>query len=152
MKTGVLFDDFLKGDKNYALMKEMNEYVSKHIDNVCAFVLNMSHKVIPSNFGYMSMSDISHFNDGVLVATTLNTADALNKASCNSKKVLYLWDFEWHNRSFNFYGVQKILNNKDLKIIVRSELQAEILKHNFNIEVDDIQKDFKLEKINEVCT
>ena len=152
MKMGVLFDDFLKSDKNYYMMKEMNEYVAKESDNVSAFVLNMSHKVIPSNFGYMNISDIGHFNNGVLVATTLNTADALNKCASNSKKVFYLWDFEWFNRSFNFYGIQKILSDKNLKIVVRSELQAEVLKNNFNIEVDDIQKEFKLEKINEVCT
>ena len=114
MKLGVLFDDFLKNDKNYYLMKAMNEHVAVEPDNVCAFVISMSNKIIPSLFGYMGISDIAHFEDGVLIATTLNTAD--------------------------------------LHIVVRSQLQADLLKHNFNIEVDAIQEDFNLEKLNEVCT
>ena len=152
MKLGVLFDDFLKSDKNYYLMKALNEHVAAETDNVCAFVVNMSNKIIPSLFGYMGISDIAHFEDGVLIATTLNTADALNKSSSNSKKVFYLWNFEWIDKTFNFYGIQKILNNKDLRIVVRSQLQADLLKHNFNVEVDAIQEDFNLEKLNEVCT
>lgn len=152
MKLGVLFDDFLKSDKNYSMMKVMNEYVSQQSHNVCAFVSNMSNKIIPSNFGYMNISDIGHFDDGVLIATTLNTADALNKASCSSKRIFYLWNFEWVNKSFNFYGIQKILSNENLHIVVRSKLQADILKHNFNIEVDAIQEEFNLEQLNEICT
>tara|TARA_R110000751_G_scaffold53072_1_gene115253 strand:+ start:7919 stop:8377 length:459 start_codon:yes stop_codon:yes gene_type:complete len=152
MKLGVLFDDFLKNDKNYGLMKVMNDYVLRESENVCAFVVNMSNKIIPSNFPYMGISDIGHFENGVLVATTLNTADALNKTACNSQKILYLWNFEWVDKTFNFYGIQKILSNENLYIVVRSQLQADLLKHNFNIEVDAIQKDFNLEQLNEVCT
>jgi hypothetical protein len=152
MKLGVLFDDFLKSDKNYYMMKEMNEYVARESDNICAFLTNMSHKVIPSNFGYMNISDISHFNDGVLVATTINTADTLNKSSCKSKRVLYLWDFEWAGKAFNFPVIHKILSNKNLSIVVRTKLQSDILKHNFNINVDNIQEEFNLEQLNEVCT
>jgi len=152
MKLGVLFDDFLKNDNNYYMMKEMNNRVSRESDSICAFLTNMSHKVIPSNFGYMNISDISHFNNGVLVATTIGTADALNKASCKSKRVLYLWDFEWAGKVFNFPAVHNILRNKDLRIVVRTELQSDILKHNFNVNVDNIQEEFNLEQLNEVCT
>ena len=151
MKIGVIFDDFTKSDKNYTLMDKINNFVDKSNDEICGFLTNISHKVIDTFFAYSNTSDIAHFNNGLLVATSLESADAMNKTSVNSEKCFYIWNMEWLGQPFNFYGVHNILSNPNIKKIVRSKLQADIIKNNFNVEVDGIDEDFNLENIYEIC-
>ena len=40
MKTGVLFNDFTKSDKNYHIMTSLNHEVENTTDEVCGFLLN----------------------------------------------------------------------------------------------------------------
>jgi hypothetical protein len=151
MKIGVIFDDFAKSDKNYTLIDKINKFVEKSNDEICGFLTNISHKVIDTFFAYSNTSDISHFNNGILVATSLDTADAVSKTSVNSQKCLYIWNMDWLGQPFNFYGVYGILSSPNIKKIVRSQLQADIIKNNFNVEVDGIDEDFNLENIYEIC-
>jgi len=151
MKIGVIFDDFAKSDKNYTLMDKINKFVEKSNDEICGFLTNISHKVIDTFFAYSNTSDIAHFNNGLIVATSLESADAMNKTSVNSQKCFYIWNMEWLGQPFNFYGVHNILSNPNIKKIVRSQLHADIIKNNFNVEVDGIDEDFNLENIYEIC-
>ena len=151
MKIGVMFDDFIKSDKNYTLMDKINSFVSTHNNEICGFLTNVSHKVIDTFFAYANISDIAHFNNGLVVATSLDGADVMNKTSVHSDKCFYIWQMDWMGHPFNFYGVYHILSNPNIKKIVRSQLQADIIKNNFNVEVDGIDEDFNLEKIYEIC-
>jgi len=151
MKIGVIFDDFVKSDKNYTLMDKINSFVSTHNNEICGFLTNVSHKVIDTFFAYANISDIAHFNNGLVVATSLDGADVMNKTSVHSDKCFYIWQMDWMGHPFNFYGVYHILSNPNIKKIVRSQLQADIIKNNFNVEVDGIDEDFNLEKIYEIC-
>jgi len=151
MKIGVIFDDFIKSDKNYTLMDKINTFVSTHNDEVCGFITNISNKVTDTFFAYTNISDIAHFNNGLVIATSLDGADVMNKTSVHSDKCFYIWEMEWMSQAFNFYGVYNILSNPKIKKIVRSQLQADIIKNNFNVEVDGIDEDFNLEKIYEIC-
>ena len=151
MKIGVIFDDFIKSDKNYTLMDKINSFVNTHNDEICGFLTNISHKVIDTFFAYANISDIAHFNNGLVIATSLDGADVMNKTSVHSDKCFYIWDMDWMGHAFNFYGVYNILSNPKIKKIVRSQLQADIIKNNFNVEVDGIDEDFNLEKIYEIC-
>ena len=151
MKIGVIFDDFVKSDKNYTLMHKINTFVNDRNDEVCGFLTNISHKVIDTFFAYANISDIAHFNNGLVIATSLDGADVMNKTSVHSDKCFYIWEMDWMGNPFNFYGVYNILSNPKIKKIVRSQLQADIIKNNFNVEVDGIDEDFNLEKIYEIC-
>ena len=151
MKIGVIFDDFVKSDKNYTLMDKINNFVNDRNDEVCGFLTNISHKVIDTFFAYTNISDIAHFNNGLVIATSLDGADVMNKTSVHSDKCFYIWEMDWMGHPFNFYGVYNILSNPKIKKIVRSQLQADIIKNNFNVEVDGIDEDFNLEKIYEIC-
>lgn len=151
MKIGVLFDDFMKSDKNYHMMKTLNDRATNHNDEVCGFLVNVSGKLIDTTFAYSNITDIAHFNDGILVATSIQTADCLKKASVNSKKIYYVWNMEWIGHPFRFYEVYEILSDKNLKIVVRSDLQKKILESNFNLKNIEIVDDFNMEKIYEIC-
>jgi hypothetical protein len=151
MKTGILFNDFTKNDKNYHLIKTMNANVLNKSDELCAFILNVSQKVIKTEFAYANISDIAHFNSGLLIATSLDTADAMLKTSVNSKKCLYLWNMEWLGQRTVYKGVKKLLSDDRIKIICRSQLQADIIKNNYNVDIDGIEEDFNLENIHAIC-
>jgi hypothetical protein len=132
-------------------MDKINNFVDKSNDEICGFLTIISHKVIDTFFAYSNTSDIAHFNNGLLVATSLESADTMNKTSVNSQKCFYIWNMDWLGQPFNFYGVHNILSNPNIKKIVRSQLQADIIKNNFNVEVDGIDEDFNLENIYEIC-
>ena len=151
MKIGIIFDDFTKSDKNYTLIDKINKFVNESNDEICGFLTNITHKVIDTFFAYGNTSDMAHFNNGLIVATSLDSADAMNKTSVNSDKCFYLWKLDWMGHPFNFYSVYSILSNPNIKKIVRSQLQADIIKNNFNVEVDGIDEDFNLENIYEIC-
>lgn len=151
MKTGILFNDFTKNDKNYHLMKTMNSKVLNKSDELCAFILNVSQKLMKTEFAYANISDIAHFNGGLLIATSLDTADAMLKTSVNSKKCLYLWNMEWLGQRTVYKGVKKLLSDDRIKIICRSQLQADIIKNNYNVDVDGIEEEFNLENIHAIC-
>lgn len=151
MKTGVLFNDFGKSDKNYYLMKYMNEFVKTRTTELCAFIMNVSHKVINTDFAYINMSDVAHFNDGLLVATSIDTADVLMKASITSKKCFYVWSIDWLGQATVYNGIKRILSDKNLKIVTRTAMQADIIKNNYNVDAV-VLKDFDVEKLNEICS
>lgn len=151
MKTGVLFNDFGKTDKNYQIMTSMNQFVKTRTDELCAFIMNVSHKIINTDFAYINISDVSHFNDGLLIATSIDTADVLSKTSTTSKKCLYLWSIDWLGQAVVYNGIKRILSDKNLKIITRSQLQADIIKNNYNVDAV-VLEEFDVEKINEICS
>ena len=81
MKIGIIFDDFTKSDKNYTLIDKINKFVNESNDEICGFLTNITHKVIDTFFAYGNTSDMAHFNNGLIVATSLDSADAMNKTS-----------------------------------------------------------------------
>ena len=106
---------YYKFDKNYTLMDKINSFVNDRNDEVCGFLTNISHKVIDTLFAYTNISDISHFNNGLVIATSLDGADVMNKTSVHSDKCFYIWQMDWISQPFNFYGVHHILSNPNIK-------------------------------------
>jgi hypothetical protein len=149
MKIGVVFDDFTKNDKNYILMSALNDAAKSFTDCVCAFLVNVSHKVINSDFFFTNVSDLSHFNDGLIIATSLTSADIAIKSMNSSRKVFYIHDMAWINTRYDFMKTHSILSEID--IITRTQLQADILKRVFNIDVMANVPIFNLEEIHGIC-
>lgn len=151
MKTGIILDDMSASDKTYHIMNSLNEHVENNRDEIFGFVANVSKKVIPTNFAYSNCSDISNFQKGLLIATSLDTADILVKTRVSSKKCFYVWSLEWLIQPYNYSGLKALISNENLKIITRSQLQADIIKNNYDVVVDGIDEDFSLEKIHGIC-
>ena len=151
MKTGVLLNDMSASDKNYHILKTLNNFVESRMDETFAFILNVSKKVIPTNFAYSNCAEVSNFHNGVLIATSLETADVLKKCCVSSDKCFYIWSIDWLSEPHNFTGLKDIISDKNIKIIVRSQLQADIINNNYGVVVDGIDEDFNLEKINGIC-
>jgi hypothetical protein len=151
MKTGVLLEDMSASDKNYHIMKSLNDYVDAKRDEVFGFIMNVSRKVIPTHFAYSNCAEVANFQNAVLIATCLETADVLVKTSVKSKKCFYVWSLEWLNQPYNYIGLKTLLSDKSLRIIARSQLLADIIKNNYDVVVDGIDEDFNLENINGIC-
>ena len=151
MKTGIILDDMSASDKTYHIMKSLNDHAENKKDEIFGFVANLSKKVIPTNFAYSNCTEVANFQNGVLIATSLDTADILVKAHVNSKKCFYVWSLEWLSQPYNYSGLKTLISNENLKIITRSQLQADIIKNNYDVVVDGIDEDFSLEKIHGFC-
>ena len=58
---------------------------------------------------------------------------------------------EWLGQRTVYKGVKKLLSDDRIKIICRSQLQADIIKNNYNVDVDGIEEEFNLENIHAIC-
>lgn len=147
MKTGILVEDTNFGDLNYHVMKELNR--CSGIYNVCLFTLDISSMVLKPDFAVMSMSKLGYFNNGLLVATSLETARILNKSYGNNKKILFLHSLEWLYKSFSFDYVYDVLHS--IQLVVRSQDQKEFLERVFKLKDIYVIEEFNLEKIYGIC-
>lgn len=148
MKIGVLVENTSFGDMNYHVIKELNE---KTDDNeVVLFSLDISSMVLRPEFAIMSMSKVTHFYHGLLVATSLETAKILSKTSNKNRKVYYIYSMEWLYKTFVFDEIYDILHS-GLTLVVRSDDQKQFLERTFNLDNLSVVEEFNLEKINGIC-
>lgn len=139
-----MLDDTNISDKNYHVMNELNNMVDRGIE--CFLLVdNISTKVIDPNFAIINSSRVSCMYDGIVIATSVNTAKSLEKAAINSVKIFYIYEFDWAETVYNFNEIYDLLHSKQLTLVCRSESHAKILKQVFNIDVHHVFQDFEYE-------
>jgi hypothetical protein len=142
MKTAVLLDDTNISDMNYHVMSEMNNAVEN--DDVFLLVNNVSSKVIHPNFAVINSSRVACVEDGLIVATNLNTALMLRKVATNAKKVYYMYNIDWCGNQFNFDDVYDTLHDPNLIIICRSDSFLEHINAVYKTNLTHVLRDFDL--------
>ena len=80
----------------------------------------------------MDISEIWGFDDGVLIATSLDTALFMEKAVCNSKKVFWIYDYGELSERTEKDRILSLINNKYIQIAVRSEYIKDKFEKQFN--------------------
>jgi hypothetical protein len=128
---GVMVVDTVFGEKNAIIFESLNEAVKKNID-VSLLYLNLGSHIFDKDFAVMSMSEITSFYGGTLIATCPITADILAKCSVNAGKVYYMWDLSFLLKTYNFNEMYNTLSKNSL--IVRSVTHQKIIRNIFNLD------------------
>jgi hypothetical protein len=125
MKIAAIVESMNVSQNMFYMTKCFNKMLNDDISPTC-FYLNLSSLTSWPLFSYQNICYASGFFDGVMVATSLETAKVLSKINTNAHKYLYLWDLEWLRSPQNYLENLELLNSMD--IISRST------SHSSNIE------------------
>lgn len=144
MRTSVILDSTVISEKNYFIMSHIKDVVATSLNEVNIICRNLSTKVVEPDCAIINPSEIYSFYDGILIATSMSSAESLCKSCVNSRKLFYIWDIGFLYRPFEFHKVCNILSS--LELITRSEEHRRII-YNLCGETSHILEDFNLEEI-----
>lgn len=143
MKTLIIVDSLSFEEKNYEIIKTINSFVRDNIDDVSVSCFNLTHKVINTEFAVFNPSEVACFYDGLMISTSIETAECAIKTCNNSQHVLYLWGIDFLYSPYDYILVYDIIHSQ--KVFVRSEEHSKILNKLFGIDCTVLE--FNLEKI-----
>lgn len=133
MKTrGVILDHLSVSQLNVDIFVELNKIAESTNDNVCVFYKNMTPLCIETNFGIFGLNAVHNVENGLIIATDLDSAEILIKSQTTAKKVFYVWDLEWiHN-----HAKRDFLHNVDIyrniELVTRNYNYALAIKNYCN--------------------
>ena len=146
MKTLVITEHLGFSEKNYIIFSEINKIVSSSLDDVSVAPIDLSNKLMDLNFAVLNVSELSSFQNGLIIGTTVNHAIEMASVYTSSKKLIYLWELDWLFNNYDYEKVYDALANKKIQLITRSEEHRKAVKILCGRESSVLQE-FELEKI-----
>jgi|TARA_R110000851_G_scaffold31375_5_gene84958 hypothetical protein len=145
----VFVQDLSVSQKSFYLIKEFNRCLDDTDVSTSVFVERPSIPPITPCFSCRSVAFLSGYN-GTVIATTIDGADKILKATNASSKYLYLWDMEWLETPMYFAAAMRILRDDRLKLIARSQSHAELIESFCNKKPVAIISDWNMNELLEV--
>lgn len=142
MKIGLITTHLALSESNYTLIRETNKWNSMDHE-VVIFTSNTSSKVLAINGPVFNISQLSYFDNGVVISTDFQTTRSLIQTPLNANKFYYVYDLDWLYRPVHYDYVYEILSQ--IPLLVRSELHQKYIKNIFDLESQVVP--FQLEKI-----
>ncbi len=146
MKTLVITEHLGFSEKNYIIFSEINKIVSSSLEDVSVAPADLSNKLMDLNFAVLNVSELSSFQNGLIIGTTVNHAVEMASVYNSSKKLIYLWELDWLFNNYDYEKVYDALTNKKIQLITRSQEHRKAVKILCGRESYVLQE-FELEKI-----
>lgn len=152
MKLGVLVRDLGPSQFNYYCIRNANVALkSGKVADFVAFYENLTKPCLTPNFAIMQAAEAWGY-DGVLVATTLSTAEKLIRFPSAQRKLFYVWDLEWLRMGQKSYrALQAVYGHSRLRLLARSAEHARLIGEVWNREAA-IVDDFDLPALLKECS
>ena len=151
MKISAVLDNVGPSQNTFYMIKEFNKLVASYENCCSAFVNRITAPVIKPLFSCPIIAFFSGYN-GIAISTTIKETVSMLRSSNNSTKFLYLWDLEWLYKPDYYEITYNILNNKDLKLIARSESHARVIENFGNKPVCGIVNNWNKDALLEVVS
>lgn len=139
---GILINSFDISQLSISILHNLNK-----IQNVTPYVFYNElpqYHLKDQSFTTLASREAYGFQ-GHLIATCLHTAKQALECFAPVKKYLYVWDFEWLNKQYNYDELQKIYLNDDFTLIARSSYHKEIIDNCWKQSI--IIEDFNHEQL-----
>lgn len=151
MKGGIWVDNIGKSQKGHYIIKSINEIVKDHFNDIILFYNEFDNIMAVPKFAILQDSEVWGF-DGLVIATSFNTAKKLISCPSPTKKFFYVWDLEWLNiENLNYVDFQNVYQNDSLDLIARSSYHAELLEKCWKQPVG-IVEDFDAEQLRKILS
>ena len=118
---GIIVNDLSVGQLSYCLTMQ-----AKTRNDLYFYTREMAPLIQRVNCPILPMREAVYQND-VLIATDLDSANFLRKLPTPARKIYYVWSIEWLNHGNDFVYSSSILNSP-LEIIARSKDHARQLQ------------------------
>lgn len=149
IKVNFIVDNFGASQLSYYLIKCGNELVNKDCQ-VVAFYDTITRHTLRPLFPTMQIIE-AWAQDGISIATSLQSASNLLSFPGPDHKLFYVWDLEWMRAPQRMWcHLYDIFTHDDLKLIVRTEEYSKALKNAFNKTPEYIVDNFNSEEMYKV--
>lgn len=146
MRTMVCINNLGYESFNYALFKDINEIVSKSLEEISVVPTDITNKVMAVNTAVNNPTEMHSFQNGLLIASTIENAKRILSCANSCKKALYLQDIDWFYSTISYDEIWDVLNDDQLVIFCRSESHADAVNATCGRRPQVIGE-FSLEKI-----
>lgn len=147
MQVGIIVPYLAPAQLSFLAVGQCNRAVRNGHEPIIFFE-NVSPMNVPTDFSMMNISEIWSF-EGVMVATTLSSANLLRKAPNPSFKIFYVWDLEWLRGQMDFEKNVEIYRDENIKLVARSRSHAEAIEKYCNRKVDFVTSNLDVERMME---
>lgn len=117
MKIASIVESTACSQNSFYMNKCFNKMLGSNISPVC-FYMNLSSLSGWNQFALMNIYYASSFFDGIMIATCLKTARALDKINTNAEKYIYFQDLEWLRNPSDYESNIALI--KKFKLLSRS--------------------------------
>lgn len=122
-KTGFIIDNLLASQINLDVLQHSEGFV---------FTKELTKTPFNIKMVVMDISEIWGFDDGELIATSVDTALFMKNAVCNSKKTFYIYDYDEIKYRRDKDHVLRLMHDENIHMCVRSKFIQNQLKKQFN--------------------
>lgn len=115
---------------NYYLVRNANAILLKNPTlDITTFFNTTGPAALPANFASMPMYEAWGYN-GIMVATTVITAQKLQQCLAPQKRFFYVWDLEWlRPKETQLYDMwASVYRDPNMPLIARSDEHARIIE------------------------
>jgi hypothetical protein len=129
-QIGFLVSNLGASQLSFSLIKSFN-YIVDNYSDIDPIVFQGTWQKLPLIAKFMILEQKQSFSfNGNLIATDLDTANKLLGCPNKYEKYFYIWNLQWLTLGqFYHRELSKIYNNKDLKLIVRSQEHKKIVEN-----------------------
>jgi len=133
-KTGFIVDNLEPSQLNLDLFQATSD--------AFLFTKELTKSFTKLEMSVMDITEIWSFNDGILIATSIDTGLFMANAITNSQKILYLYDYEEIKFRSDAVRVCEALSNQFIDIAVRSQFHADRFEKQFNRKAKYVWENF----------
>lgn len=145
LKLSFILSDLGHKQSVFYVANEMNKAVLEHKGiTPILFYESLAPPVMRFLFPTMNISEVFCY-DGIVVATTLSTANRLLNVPGPKRKLFYVWDLEWMGNVMNVELVSSLYNAPQIDLVARSEDHAKVLERVFNRKPVGVVNDYNLD-------
>lgn len=133
-RIGILLNSLENSQLTFYLVNNANFMMESKLDSYFIFFIdNIGPSILQPLCPIMNSGEVAQFNNGIIIATTINhTLTAINSIS-NSKIKFYVWDLEWIRKPSDFFNNIKAFRDPRVEVIARSYDHAKAIANYANI-------------------
>jgi len=131
MRSVVVLDNTSFEDKNYHILKHVNE-LSEGLGEISVISLNISNRLMNIETSVVNISELNNSYGCNIIATCLGTGTILGIAPVNANKYLFLHDLSFLQSAYSFDEVFNIFS--EVNLITRSVEHHDTILKIFGIE------------------
>ena len=125
-KFGVMVEALDMSQKCFHLVKQLNNIVDEDCQfSPIVFYSEYAKHVDVNRFGMLLDQKVWAY-DGVVIATSLKSAEILLNCPCPKRKFLYVWNLDWLYNQYVYQYLQHIYQG-ELELIARNTHHAKVI-------------------------
>jgi hypothetical protein len=132
-KVGILVNNLGRNQLAHGLIHSVNNFLEGSSDtDIIIFAENVVHPCSVPKFAVMNLNEAWEY-DGLIISTSLSTAEKSLLFPGARRRLFYVWDMEWMrvgDGDFDYF--QSIYGNPKLDLIARSDTYAKIIERCWN--------------------